>query len=36
MATITASDYSVELDIEKDDYEKWYNDEYKKPGGDFE
>ncbi len=29
MATITASDYAVEIKIKRDDYMKWYLDQYK-------
>lgn len=36
MSTITAGDYTVEFDINSDDYRQWYNNEYRKPGGDFE
>jgi hypothetical protein len=36
MATITAADYSVEFTIPEEGYEKWYNEEYKKQGGDYE
>lgn len=36
LATITAGDYTVELEIDSDDYRHWYNHEYKKPRGDFE
>jgi len=36
MATITAGDYTVELKIDPDDYRHWYNNEYRKSGGDFE
>lgn len=36
MATITAGDYTVELKINPDDYRTWYNNEYRKAGGDFE
>ena len=36
MSTITAGDYAVELKIDGDEYRRWYNNEYRKPGGDFE
>lgn len=36
MATITASDYTVEMTIHKNDYDEWYSRDYKKPGGDFD
>ncbi len=37
MATITAGDYTVELKIDEDGYRtQWYNNEYRKPGGDYE
>ena len=36
MATITAGDYTVELKIDADNYRQWYNNEYRKPGGDYE
>lgn len=36
MATITAGDYTVELQIDEDGYRSWYNNDYRKPGGDFE
>jgi hypothetical protein len=29
MATITASDYTVEIKIQKKDYLRWYDEEYK-------
>ena len=36
MSTVTAGDYSVELPISKDTYMNWKENEYRKPGGDFE
>jgi len=36
MSTITANDYTVEFKIGADNYRQWYNNEYRKPGGDFE
>ena len=36
MATITAGDYTVEFPIGPNHYRHWYNQEYRKPGGDFE
>ena len=36
MATITAGDYTVELDINADNYRQWYNHEFRRPGGDYE
>lgn len=36
MATITAGDYTVEFPIDSDNYRRWYDQEYRKPGGDFE
>jgi len=36
MSTVTAGDYSVELKIDSDGYRNWYNNEYRKPTGDFE
>ena len=36
MATITAGDYTVEFPITSDNYRRWYDQEYRKPGGDFE
>lgn len=35
MATVTAGDYSVELDISKDMYQHWYHTEFSKAGGDL-
>ena len=35
MNTITAADYTVEMNITEDNYKKWYENEYKKPGGDY-
>ena len=36
MATITAADYSVEFEIPEVGYQKWYDEDYKKPGGDYD
>jgi len=36
MSTITAGDYTVEFKIGADNYRQWYNNEYRKPNGDFE
>lgn len=36
MSTITAGDYTVEFPIGSDNYRRWYDQEYRKPGGDFE
>lgn len=36
MSTVTAGDYTVELKIDADNYRSWYNNEYRKPNGDFE
>ena len=36
MSTITAGDYTVEFKIDADRYRHWYNNDYRKPGGDFE
>ena len=36
MATITAGDYTVELKIDADNYRHWYNNEFRKSGGDYE
>lgn len=35
MSTITAADYTIEMNISEENYKKWYDSEYKKPGGDF-
>lgn len=35
MNTITAADYTVEMNIDEQSYKKWYESEYKKPGGDY-
>ena len=35
MATVTAGDYSVELDISRDMYQHWYHTEFSKAGGDL-
>lgn len=36
MSTITAGDYTVEFPINSDNYRRFYDQEYRKPGGDFE
>ena len=36
MATVTAGDYTVELDIDREGYRSWYDTQYSKPLGDFE
>ena len=36
MSTITAGDYTVEFKVDADGYRHWYNNEYRKPGGDYE
>jgi len=36
ISTVTAGDYSVEIDIDKHAYEKWYNRTYKASGGEYE
>jgi len=36
MATVTASDYTVEINIKKTDYEKWKRDVYEAEGGILE
>lgn len=36
MATITAGDYTVEMEIKKETYISWYDEHYKVPGGDYE
>lgn len=36
MSTVTAGDFTVELKIDGDGYRSWYNNEYRKPNGDFE
>ena len=33
--TTTAADYTVELNIDESSYKKWFENEYKKPGGDY-
>lgn len=35
MNTITVADYSVEMNISEENFKKWYESEYKKPGGDY-
>ena len=35
LATVTAGDYTVEFDIEKESYNDWYDYVYKKSGGEF-
>ena len=32
---MTAADYTVEMNISEESYKKWYENEYKKPGGDY-
>ena len=36
LSTITAGDYTVEYPITPDGYRRWYNNEYRKPAGDYE
>lgn len=36
MATVTAGDFAVELDIDPDSYSSWYKNVYEKAQGDFE
>ena len=36
ISTVTAGDYSVEIDIDKHAYEKWYNRTYKASGGEYD
>ena len=36
MATITAGDYTAEMEIKKETYINWYDNQYKVPGGDYE
>jgi hypothetical protein len=33
-ATITAGDYTVDMQINEENYKNWYHNEYLKPGGD--
>jgi hypothetical protein len=35
MSTLTVADYTIEMNISEDNYKKWYDNEYKKPGGDY-
>ena len=35
MTTTTAADYTVEIEIDKNDFHTWYQNVYKKEGGDF-
>jgi hypothetical protein len=35
MNTITAADYTLEMNIGEESYTKWFESEYKKPGGDY-
>ena len=34
MNIVTATDYSVELEIDRDGYQRWLETEYRKSGGD--
>lgn len=34
IATVTAGDYTVEFDIPKHNYYEWYNNMYKRSGGE--
>ena len=36
MAMITAADYTVEFTIPEKAYQKWYDEEYKAAGGDYD
>jgi len=35
MTTTTSADYTAEIGIDKDDFHAWYDNVYKKEGGDF-
>lgn len=36
ISTVTAGDYTVEFDIPKESYSEWYDNMYKRRGGEFD